>query len=122
MTIVRGADEGREAYTDFTVVERFAAPFAQLRSAGPIFYVRAFPQTGRTHQIRVHLAKSGYPVLADSLYGKESALPEYGLYRQALHAQRLVLRHPCGSQELVFEAPLPADMRGALEKLRGSSS
>jgi len=109
MTVVRGADEGREAYTEFVVSERFA---------GPIFLVRALPKTGRTHQIRVHLAKSGYPVLADGLYGKETALPEYGLSRHALHARRLVLRHPREDREMAFEAPLPADLQGALEKLR----
>ncbi|MGD0090584.1 MAG: RluA family pseudouridine synthase [Planctomycetota bacterium] len=111
MTVMRGENEGREALTEFVVAERFAAP---------VFLVRAFPRTGRTHQIRVHLAKSGYPVLADGLYGKEAALPEYGLFRHALHARRLVLRHPQTGAELVLEAPLAADMQGALEKLRGA--
>lgn len=109
MTVLRGANEGREALTDFVVAERFP---------GPVCFLRAFPKTGRTHQIRVHLAKAGFPVLADGLYGRETSLPEYGLFRQALHAQRLTLRHPRLEKELVFEAPLPDDMQGALAKLR----
>jgi 23S rRNA pseudouridine1911/1915/1917 synthase len=111
MTVVRGENEGREACTEFVVAERFAGP-------SKMFCVHAFPKTGRTHQIRVHLAKSGYPVLGDGLYGKEAALPEYGLFRHALHARRLILRHPREDREMAFEAPLPADMQGALEKLR----
>ena len=109
--MARSPDEGREAYTEFIVLERLP---------GPIFYVRALPRTGRTHQIRVHLAKSGFPVLADALYGRESALPEYGLFRHALHAQRLSFRHPTTGEPASFEAPLPGDMAGALEKLRQS--
>lgn len=112
MTVLRGANEGREAHTEFAVVERFPA-------AG-VFHVRAFPRTGRTHQIRVHLAKSGYPVLADGLYGREKALPEYGLFRHALHARRLVILHPRTGQPMEFVAPLPGDMQAALEKLRGT--
>jgi 23S rRNA pseudouridine1911/1915/1917 synthase len=109
MTIMRGPNEGREAYTEFVVQERFA---------GDMFYVHAFPRTGRTHQIRVHLAKSGYPVLADALYGKEKEMREYGLFRQALHACRITFNHPATGQQMSIEAPLAADMQGALEKLR----
>ena len=106
---MRGENEGREAHTEFVVAERFPSG---------VFLVHAFPKTGRTHQIRVHLAKSGFPVLADNLYGKESALPQYGLTRQALHARCLTVRHPATGAEMTFEAPLPADLSGALEKLR----
>ena len=112
MTTMRCAEEGRDAHTDFEVIERFA---------GDIFFVRAFPKTGRTHQIRVHLAKSGYPILADSVYGKESQLPEYHLFRQALHAQRLSLCHPMTGVLLSFEAPFPDDIQGALDVLRGKA-
>lgn len=110
MTIVRGEDEGREAYTQFTVLERFRKN---------LFYVRARPRTGRTHQIRVHLAKSGYPILADALYGKEAALPELGLSRQALHARGLSFTHPTTSEKLSFEARIPDDIENALRVLRG---
>ena len=109
MTIVKEENEGREAFTEFVVLERFRRDF---------FYVRALPRTGRTHQIRVHLAKNGYPILADLLYGKEAALPDFGLHRHALHAQRLTFQHPRTQEMLSLEAPLAPDMAGALKKLR----
>jgi 23S rRNA pseudouridine1911/1915/1917 synthase len=110
MSVLKDDDEGREAHTDFVVLERFPKN---------IFFVRALPKTGRTHQIRVHLAKSGYPILSDPLYGKEAALPELGLTRHALHAQRLTIQHPITSEKLILEAPIPDDIEGALRKLRG---
>lgn len=109
MTILKSADEGRDAYTDFQVVERFKRD---------LFLVRALPRTGRTHQIRVHLAKSGYPIAADALYGKEAALPELGLARQALHAAKLSFDHPATGKRVAFEAPLAEDMRAAVERSR----
>ena len=109
MSVLREDDEGREAHTDFVVLERFKQN---------MFYVRALPKTGRTHQIRVHLAKSGYPILADPLYGKEATLPELGLLRHALHAQRLTILHPITSEKLLLEAPIPDDMGKALIRLR----
>jgi len=67
--------------------------------------------TGRTHQIRVHLAWLGHPLVADELYG---GVPALGLNRQALHAFRLRLRHPVGGAELAFEVPLPPDLQQAI--------
>ncbi len=113
MTVARLPNEGREAYTEFIVLERFAGDF---------FFVCARPRTGRTHQIRVHLAKSGFPVLADGLYGKEGTLPDLGLARQALHARCLELTHPRTRQRCVFEAPLPPDMQTALDRLRARTA
>ena len=66
--------------------------------------------SGRTHQIRVHLALRGHPLLADALYGGRPAL---GIERQALHAARLGLRHPITSAALAFEEPLPPDLSPA---------
>ncbi|MDQ6880861.1 MAG: RluA family pseudouridine synthase [Pseudomonadota bacterium] len=74
--------------------------------------VRATLQTGRTHQIRVHMASIGHPLVADSLYGGAAAA---GMERQALHAFRLALRHPASGLALEFLAPLPVDMARALE-------
>jgi len=71
------------------------------------------PVTGRTHQIRVHLAAIGHPIVGDSLYGKRSPL----VGRQFLHAAKLGFRMP-GGREIEFESPLPADLREALEALR----
>ena len=72
------------------------------------------PVTGRTHQIRVHLAAIGHPVFGDPLYGHASPL----LPRQFLHAWKLAFRMPLGGREVEFESPLPADLRAVLEQLQ----
>ncbi|MCM2251394.1 MAG: RluA family pseudouridine synthase [Ramlibacter sp.] len=74
-------------------------------------WVRATLGTGRTHQIRVHMAHVGHPLVADELYG---GAPAAGLARQALHAYRLAFEHPATGRPLEFHAPLPADLRRAL--------
>jgi 23S rRNA pseudouridine1911/1915/1917 synthase len=91
--------------------------------------VRVELETGRTHQIRVHLAHAGFPLVGDPVYGGRRRLPAgcsaqltaqlAGFSRQALHAARLKLHHPVTGREMAGEAPLPADMQrllGALEK------
>ena len=75
--------------------------------------VEAEPRTGRTHQLRVHFAHLGAPILGDDLYGAES---EY-IERHALHSHALTLPHPTSGEPLEVRAPLPSDMRRALEKL-----
>ncbi len=74
-------------------------------------WVQCTLHTGRTHQIRVHMAHIGHPLLADSLYGGAEAA---GMQRQALHAFRLAFTHPSTGQALDLRAPLPADMQQAL--------
>ncbi len=71
-------------------------------------------RTGRTHQIRVHMASLGHPLVGDSLYG---GAPAGGLFRQALHAYHLAFMHPVTSQALTFRTPVPADVRGAMDVL-----
>ncbi len=78
--------------------------------------LRAKPHTGRTHQIRVHLAHLGAPVLGDSVYGKPSSL----IARHALHAHRLTLPHPRDHQAITFSAQVPLDMVEAWLRLGGS--
>jgi 23S rRNA pseudouridine1911/1915/1917 synthase len=73
--------------------------------------VRALLRTGRTHQIRVHMAHLGHPLVGDTLYG---GAPAAGMTRQALHARRLNLKHPVTGDALAFEAPPPADLARAL--------
>jgi 23S rRNA pseudouridine1911/1915/1917 synthase len=75
--------------------------------------------TGRTHQIRVHLASTGHPLLADTLYGGR---PELGLTRQALHAYRLSFEHPATGDTLRFEAPPPEDFASAWSRVLASSA
>ena len=83
-----------------------------LQQAASGCWVRCTLQTGRTHQIRVHRAHIGHPLVADPLYGGALAA---GMARQALHAWRLAFIHPDNGQPLEFEAPLPADLQGALQ-------
>jgi 23S rRNA pseudouridine1911/1915/1917 synthase len=76
--------------------------------------LRCVLHTGRTHQIRVHAAHIAHPLVGDAVYG---GAPAGGLERQALHAQRLAFTHPMTGQELVFTAPLPADLALACQQL-----
>ncbi|MBI2772295.1 MAG: RluA family pseudouridine synthase [Burkholderiales bacterium] len=85
--------------------------FELLQNAQDGCWVLATLQTGRTHQIRVHMASIGHPLVADAVYG---GAPAAGLERQALHAWRLAFTHPVSGGDLVFRSALPADLRGAL--------
>jgi 23S rRNA pseudouridine1911/1915/1917 synthase len=75
-------------------------------------------ETGRTHQIRVHMAAIGHPVLGDRQYGGRQA---YGLRRQFLHATRLRFPHPISGEEVDVESPLPEELREALERAEGEA-
>jgi 23S rRNA pseudouridine1911/1915/1917 synthase len=94
----------RPAVTQFSALRRF-----DVRGR-PMTLLTARPQTGRTHQIRVHLAASGHPCLGDMLYGGHKATPEWSREGQALHALALTIRHPRGGDRIEFIAPIPDDM------------
>jgi len=97
--------DGKPARTRYAVVQTFAGY--------GLLDVR--PETGRTHQIRVHLAWLGHPVVGDALYGRRrTSLP---LRRQFLHAARLRFDHPLTGRRLTFSAPLPPDLQTALDAL-----
>ena len=83
---------------------------SRLAVAEGVSALRCRLHSGRTHQIRVHLAYRGYPLVGDTLYGGR---PARGLVRQALHASELALAHPIDGRELVFNAPMPADLAAA---------
>jgi len=80
-------------------------------------------ETGRTHQIRIHLAEAGHPLCGEKVYNKplfgKPVVDHSGAQRQALHAAELGFKHPITGQEMMFKTPLPADMRRLLVKLRG---
>ena len=86
--------------------------FELLQNAEKGCWLRCTLFTGRTHQIRVHAAHIGHPLVADVVYGGSEAA---AMSRQALHAERLAFKHPVTGEAMAFNAPLPADMRLALE-------
>jgi 23S rRNA pseudouridine1911/1915/1917 synthase len=98
-------DKPREAITHFEVKE--------VLERHTLLEVRL--ETGRTHQIRVHLAAIGLPVAGDTLYGRPR---ELGLERQFLHAERLAFPHPFTEERVAVESPLPADLTAALSRAR----
>ena len=123
IAVVR-AERGRRAVTHYEVLERFGPAEKPLASL-----LRLVLETGRTHQVRVHLAHIGHPLLGDSTYGaghKASARRLGGaaqaaltaLDRQALHAAELAFVHPVRGKRLQFESPLPPDMADLVAALR----
>ena len=98
---------GKHAVTHFRVKERFKETCL----------LKVDLETGRTHQIRVHLAHVDHPVVGDSVYGGRSAARE-GIDRQALHAWRLKFEHPVTGKALVFEAPIPEEIERLITALR----
>jgi 23S rRNA pseudouridine1911/1915/1917 synthase len=98
------SQSGKTARTDFE----------WLASDASSSFVRCILHTGRTHQIRVHMASIGHALVADSVYG---GTPQYGLTRQALHATRLAFVHPVTAERLQFDAPLAPDMQQAIAHL-----
>ena len=102
-------EDGREAVSNYETLERFAE----------VALVRVKIETGRTHQIRVHMAHLGHPIVGDAVYGRarKHNLPMKP-QRQMLHASKLAFSHPVTGKRLSFEAPLFDDMRQLLEQLR----
>jgi 23S rRNA pseudouridine1911/1915/1917 synthase len=115
---VRDADDGRHAVTHYRLRERFRAHSL----------LQCNLETGRTHQIRVHMAHIRHPLVGDPLYGGGLKLPRgaspalasalRGFRRQALHAERLAFDHPVTGEALAFAAPRPADMEHLIQVLR----
>jgi 23S rRNA pseudouridine1911/1915/1917 synthase len=113
---------GRDAITHYRVREKFRAHTL----------VECRLETGRTHQIRVHMAHVRHQIVGDPLYGGAFRLPKaateelaarlHGFRRQALHAEKLTFRHPASGEPVTCEAPLPADMQGLLHDLRADTA
>ena len=114
-------DSGRPAVTHYRVQERFRAHTV----------LECRLETGRTHQIRVHMAHIRHPLVGDPMYGGSLRLPKAasdeltavlrGFRRQALHAQRLSFSHPGSGEQIACEAPVPADMIALIAALRADS-
>jgi 23S rRNA pseudouridine1911/1915/1917 synthase len=104
MAVVSG---GREARTEYRVIKYL----------GNFTLLEVKPKTGRTHQIRVHLAAIGFPIVGDATYGAKS---DY-LSRQFLHASRLVFKLPSSGEQMEFESELPDDLREALSRIAGEN-
>ena len=112
VAIVR-ADRGKRAVTHWTLVEA-------LKDAA---LVECRLETGRTHQIRVHMASIGHPLVGDPVYGRtreshKALLKDLGFARQALHAGILGFNHPISGEFLKFESPIPSDIQLLLTRLR----
>ena len=103
MAVVK--ENGREAITDYEVVERF----------GKYTLVRCKLRTGRTHQIRVHMEYLGYPLVGDPKYSPMKT--PFAIKGQALHSQTLEFTHPSTGERMRFEAPLPEDMQKIITRL-----
>ncbi|NLC42807.1 MAG: RluA family pseudouridine synthase [Clostridiales bacterium] len=103
MSVVNG---GRQAVTHYKVLERF----------GNFTYLKLALETGRTHQIRVHLNHIGHPIIGDPVYGRRNQ--KFNLKGQALHAYKLILVHPRTEEKMAFEAPLPDYFHNVLTILR----
>lgn len=99
-------EDGAPSMTHYKVLERFQTGYSLVELA---------LETGRTHQIRVHMAHIGYPIVSDHLYGESNP---FLIERQALHAKKLALSHPVTGKPLSFEASIPKDMELLLDKLR----
>ena len=99
-------EDGRRAVTHYRVLERFAR----------YTLVECRLETGRTHQIRVHMASIGHPLLGDVLYG--AAPVKWAANGQCLHAKVIGFVHPVTGEYLEFDSELPEDMQRIIEKLR----
>jgi len=107
MAVVPESRGGKPALTWYRILEKFTY----------CTFLECSLETGRTHQIRVHMTSIGHPLVGDQVYGKPNPrLPDFP--RQALHATRLGLVHPLSGLKMQWEVPMPEDMRELLDSLR----
>jgi 23S rRNA pseudouridine1911/1915/1917 synthase len=132
MAVSRSASHGKQAITQYWTIETFGQLDGQGIGRPAAAFLECRLQTGRTHQIRAHMAHLGCPLIGDPLYGKQRAFKLEGdgpaaeaaraaveaFSRQALHAAVLGFLHPITGAEMRFESPLPGDMSGLLAALR----
>ena len=109
-----GRTSGREAVTEYHTINRFHAHARGATGVQTFTLLRVILHTGRTHQIRVHLAWRRHPVIGDKLYGPKT--PRLPLGRQFLHAHKLTLRLPSSGEERTFVSPLPVELQSLIDK------
>ncbi len=102
----RKPDSAIERMVDLEAGERAVTHFEVLAAGGGMSFLKLNLETGRTHQIRVHMTAIGHPLIGDFLYNPDNRQ----MTRQALHAGELILRHPVTGEQMTFKAPLPEDM------------
>ena len=109
--------QGRESYTKFKVMKYMA--IKDMKRSEVLSLVTVFPQTGRTHQIRVHMQYVGHPIFADNLYaGRKNIVRDRKLLdRHFLHASKITFSHPVTGKPMTFEAPLPSELAAFLDTL-----
>lgn len=135
---------GREAVTEYHVIESFHTPADQTAfrfqasdfpndrhyrtPASNFSLIKLHPKTGRTHQLRVHLAQIGHPIVGDTMYGGQGVVaaaegdsPEFGFFRQALHAFEITFTHPITLEPMTIAAPLPPDIQALVGRIRAAS-
>lgn len=141
---------GREAITQYHVLETFQTPPGQTKfrfqassfandrhyktPGGTFSLIKLKPKTGRTHQLRVHLSHSGWPIVGDTMYGgqlivernddagdSDAAEPPFTFGRQALHAAEITFTHPVTLEPMTISAPLPPDLRRVMDLIRDTS-
>jgi 23S rRNA pseudouridine1911/1915/1917 synthase len=130
-------EEGREAETDYQLIDHYQMPLDQIEKLFPEFnsiqrrklektnyrlfsLLYAYPKTGRTHQIRVHLKHINFPIVGDEKYGgrKIVRLDHRWCKRQFLHAAKISLLHPRTAEKIEFESPLPQDLAESIACLK----
>lgn len=129
---MEASDHGRHAVTNYKYVKGYGQQPGAALGTPQVSRIECRLETGRTHQIRVHLAHIGCPLLGDPLYGKQRAFLKSNnpgelavrdamanFKRQALHAASLGFKHPVTKEYMAFEVPLPEDMAGLVEALEG---
>ncbi|MBF0569855.1 MAG: RluA family pseudouridine synthase, partial [Candidatus Omnitrophica bacterium] len=101
----KGSGDGKEAVTYYTVIKRSKGLAASARVKS-VSALALFPETGRTHQLRLHMKHIGHPILGDDKYGHKDSFP-----RLALHAQSIFFHHPSSDEPMEISVPLPEEFK-----------
>ncbi len=120
-------DDGQEAVTHIIAAEYIAAPASERgNSLAGYSLIRCKLETGRTHQIRIHLSESGHMLCGDKIYNRtatgEIMIDRSGAPRHALHSDRLAFKHPFSGEKMEFNMPMPRDLAGWLTKIQKAAT